>query len=306
MKQDFSSYLSLSRLWRWFFLCGTVALIGGCNANSGGQNGLASSWNEVVQRAARAVAIGRAYDRSLLALRREDVEALQRHGATLQRAGGKTEATRFAIAAVQEAEQLDFQAQDARGELRESLRQQSAKYYRAALQMAPDFDAAHPQHLNSLGYFLAERGTTAEDFRQAERLTRRSVQEWDKLLQRPDLNEQTRAALEFSRATTRDSVAWALFRQGRLSEARQEQERAVAEALKVLPSLGYPASVMVEWYFHLGEIYRAMKLPELARRQYETALKLDPEDAASRAALQALDASDAPTSPASRPNKVDI
>jgi hypothetical protein len=287
-------------------LASTSLLLSGCSSHSSGEGAFASSWNEVVQRAARAEAVGRAYDRSLLSARREDIESMAQHGTELERAGGsrlaKGLAPILALAAIREASRLDLQAQEAHGELKKTLRKQSTKYYRTALHFEPRYDVSDPYSLNSLGYFLAEGGTSAADFKEAERLTRRAIELLDKDIAETAANTAARNALEYDRATIRDSLAWALFRQNRLDEARREQERAVADALKVLPTLGLPAKSMEEWHFHLGEIYRAMKLYELSRRQYESALKLDPDDAASRAALQSLsqEAPQLKTSPASR------
>jgi tetratricopeptide (TPR) repeat protein len=212
---------------------------------------------------------------------------------------------------------LDSQAQRFEGDAREVVRKRSAAQYRSAQRLTPKFDSEDPTLLNALGYFLAERGQTPDDFREAERLTRRALQLHDKLLTPPSVDVDAppidtptarraledwarrggQAANEFSRANTRDSLAWALFRQKRFEEAAREQERAVRDAQNSHREAGQP--MPPELHFHLGEIYRALKREADARRQYEQAVRLDPDDP-SRSALEELNRATPQSKPQSK------
>lgn len=277
-----------------FGLC-LLPLLGGCAAD-GGQSTLARSWSEVLQRAGRAVAVGRAYDRGVVAARRDDTAGFIHSSEQLRRAGAGPEAIQLAgQTTLNEAERLiqigavyhSMSASVPAAQQQIFLRQANENY-RKAQQQAPNFDSPDPIKLNALGYFLAERGDTPRDWQEAERLTRRSMQLWNEALAQMPAQHLQRSLFRFQRANTRDSLAWALFRQGRYAEARTEQEAAIQEAEHVQRTDRITSEVSPELYFHLGEIYRAMKLWTKARRQYETALKIQPADAASRAALNAL------------------
>ena len=287
-----------------------ATLVSGCASNESGKSPAigeirpATSFREIVQRGLRASETGRAYDRGLLALHREDNVQLATAAQSLREVGANAQARRLVLAsaerAVARAVVLDSQAQELKGAAKAKLRAQAANEYRAAQRLMPEFDSENPLILNALGYFLAERGQTPADFREAERLTRRALQRFDEVLEpsktpkddsesRRALNDlmrsATRAANEFSRANTRDSLAWALFRQKKFEEAAREQEKAVRDAQKFSRAAGAP--MPPELHFHLGEIYRALKREDDARRQYESALRLDPNDP-SRVALDAL------------------
>jgi tetratricopeptide (TPR) repeat protein len=154
--------------------------------------------------------------------------------------------------------------------------------------------------LNKLGYTLAEKGQHKEQFVAAETLTRRAVKLLDETLEsleqiaatRPDV-ARALSQVEFSRANIRDSLAWALFRQGRYDEALIEQERALDEALSSgrgptnIPQAEMNRS-LVELHYHMGEIYRALRRLDEARAQYERAQKIDPSHALSAQGLRNL------------------
>ena len=141
-------------------------------------------------------------------------------------------------------------------------------------------DRQDPQMLNTLGYSLADQGQTAHDFKEAERLTRHAVQLWDARI----AQLATSNSLKEGRAITRDSLAWALFKEGQYDAARIEQERAVADCQSVAKD-GPENAVL---HFHLGEIYRALHRLNDARGQYQQALRLNPKDEASKQALGSL------------------
>jgi tetratricopeptide (TPR) repeat protein len=237
------------------------------------------------------VATGRAYDRTLLAIRRDDIEGFARHAAELRRAGDEASAKRLADAALETAVNYDMRALSAPPAVAKQQREVASRYYRATQTIMPHYDSESATNLNSLGYFLAERGSSSQDFVEAERLTRRSLQLLDKelaALPKNDSQSTSRLQTENMQANVRDSLAWALFRQGKLEEARREQERAVADAQRTLKQLGREDQMPPELHFHLGEIYRKLKLYTRARRQYDIALKLKPDDADTRAALKEL------------------
>ena len=62
-----------------------------------------------------------------------------------------------------------------------------------------------------------------------------------------------------------DSLGWALFRKGRLEDARAELERAL------VLSGGDP-----EIHAHLGDVLLALGRPDDAKAQYQKGLRLDP------------------------------
>ena len=103
---------------------------------------------------------------------------------------------------------------------------------REALKLSPDWSPA----LNYLGYVLADH--------------QRELPEARKLIERALERDPDNGAYI-------DSYGWVLYRQGHYPEAREQLERAVR-----LTS-GDP--VVRE---HLGDLYRELKLPDLAREQY--------------------------------------
>jgi tetratricopeptide (TPR) repeat protein len=128
----------------------------------------------------------------------------------------------------------------------------AAKAVRAVLRIDPENSAA----LNTLGYLLADHG---RDLAEAEGLVRKAL------------------AREPDNGAYLDSRGWVYYRQGRLDEARKDLERAV--------DLTDRDPVVCE---HLGDVYKDLKLMELARKQYELSLARDRGNARVRAKLDGL------------------
>ncbi|MBV9864999.1 MAG: tetratricopeptide repeat protein [Abitibacteriaceae bacterium] len=282
---------------RWLTLiaCSLSAGFAGCNAPQEAGSGKVA-FSPVLRNAARAVLVGRAYDRVVKAGQDDDSAALDSAYAELQHLGAvDRQATSLAHMAaeqaVTQASHLDMDAEKLEGAARDLQRTYAATLYRRALHLEPDYNSTDPNNLNALGYFLAERGTTAADFKESERLVRRSLQLWDQQIAEADkaglspLDNLLGQAnlLKLERAITRDSLAWALYRQGQYEQARREQEDAVNEA-KTESAKGI-AKMDPELYYHLGEIYRALNRTEDAKQQYQAALKLDANHQASKQAL---------------------
>jgi tetratricopeptide (TPR) repeat protein len=74
-----------------------------------------------------------------------------------------------------------------------------------------------------------------------------------------------------------DSLGWAFYRLGRLAEARLHLERAAR--------LTGGDAVVLE---HLGDVYNALQLKQLAAEQYRASLAADPGNARVRAKLEGL------------------
>lgn len=290
-------------------LCGlAVFAMAGCGVPNGARppssamphNAVPPNGAEPVLRAAaRAALIGKFYDRALWAAEQGHKAAFRAAHGELQRLGAKSEALavaqRMALSPAEEAIAKAISPQLSlaeyvqlifTGRLPANLDERAAQQYRLALRLSPQFDSLDPLKLNALGYFLAERGTTAEDFAEAERLTRAALRLLDEALAQQEKRGGTAPLVEEMRANVRDSVAWALFRQGRLNEALREQQRAVKEA-KDSEAKGATA-VSAEMYFHLGEMLRALGHLAEARAQYQAALKADPNHLLSRQALQSI------------------
>jgi len=139
---------------------------------------------------------------------------------------------------------------------------------------------AFAQSLNAKGYELADKGTSYEEFRDAERYTRLAVDLYDTaILKAPTKN------LRSQRATTRDSLAWALFRLDRLDEAENQQREALREARA-------SGALVAELPLHLGDILAKAGKTELARAAYQETLTLKETEpdahTRARAALEKL------------------
>jgi len=259
----------------------------------------------VLWHAARASAVGNAYNRARDAARNADRAALADAMDDLRQLKAASRAEPLALAAAEElvsqAGMLDMQAQNLKGAQAKSMQAQAALQYREAQRLSPRFASSDPNLVNSLGYFLAERGSTPADFREAERLTRRSLQIYDEQIKRLEDEEDAEFASKvFSRANTRDSLAWALYRQRRYEEALREQQQAIFEATLATKANAEP--VPAELHFHLGEIYRALKRWDQAREQYDTALELKPEYSEAQQALKQLPTQGSKT-PSAMPQK---
>ena len=124
---------------------------------------------------------------------------------------------------------------------------------RDVLARAPD----DPNALNYLGYQLADENRALSE---AYGLLRRAT------------------ALEPDNGAFVDSMGWILYRMGRLEEARRELERAV--------QLTNGDATVRE---HLGDVYRDLRLQDLAREQYLKSLAQDDSNQARvRAKIQSL------------------
>jgi Flp pilus assembly protein TadD len=114
------------------------------------------------------------------------------------------------------------------------------------METAIKLDPHHADALNYLGYSYAERGVKID---QALSLTKRAVM------------------LKPSNGYYVDSLAWALYKSGSLSEALTEMKRAVA--------LAGDDPVLYE---HLGDIYAKQRNLSDAREAWLHALELDPSN----------------------------
>ena len=113
---------------------------------------------------------------------------------------------------------------------------------RDALKIAPDW----PPALNFVGYVLADHD--------------RELPEARKLIERALSKDPENGAYV-------DSYGWVLYRQGDLPGARENLERAV--------KLTDGDPVVRE---HLGDVYRDLKLPDLAREQYKLSVASEGEN----------------------------
>lgn len=264
---------------------------------SGCSNTSSLRQNSVVQNTARGFLTGQYYDRAAIAVRNNDELSLQFSQTQLQliapRMATLPVVQRVAEQMVREAADLDILAQQEKDDNRaRKLRAQAAQKYRAALKISSNFDSKNPELLNALGYFLAEWGTTIEDFKMSERLTRRSLDIWNRLLEDAENSLVPKignplSLLRMARANTRDSLAWALFQQGNYREALNEQVLAVQEAEKSAPVINKP--MPADLYYHLGEIYRVLSNDKEARLQYEKALSVQPDHTLSQRALMIME-----------------
>ncbi|MCS6866836.1 MAG: tetratricopeptide repeat protein [Gemmataceae bacterium] len=133
---------------------------------------------------------------------------------------------------------------------------EAEKLLRAILDDDPDHTAA----CNDLGYHLADQGRHLDE---AERLIRHAI-----LLDR--LERRKSGSAETENAAYLDSLGWVLFRRGRLTEARDELERASA-----LPG---GATDPVVWD-HLGDVLFRLNDKIKAKAAWEKALELYEADA---------------------------
>ena len=296
-----------------FALCAVT--LGGCasvQAPVGGRaaaapEGVAKSWGEAWGRVKQAVRVGKAADDRFLAARDNNAErfaSAQRDLALLQLYSPQEAEVMRGRAWSLEVAQATNLGEKAR------LEQEEAAAYRRALKMSPQGELASrdPDLLNTLGYFLADKGHTPEDFEHAERLSRQALVEHDKAAQ--EARKQGEESAEFlnarlSHAITRDSLAWALYKQagvdgvgatramGLLEEAAREQQAALDEARQALSALkGSAPRLSAELPYHLAMILRAQnalqpsaKRAEEAQGLLREAVALDPKLEAAREAL---------------------
>ena len=102
--------------------------------------------------------------------------------------------------------------------------------------------------LNTLGYVLADKGSTNEDFNRAVSLTKKAVEK------------------SHGNPIVLDSYGWALFKKNDLAGAR----RVLREAADGAPTIA-------EIRYHLGIVYAQLGLTTDAARELDRALVLDPE-----------------------------
>ena len=120
---------------------------------------------------------------------------------------------------------------------------EAEKYFRKALDMAPDF----PEALNYLGYMWAERNVNLDEARQ--------------LLERAVKAEPKNGAYL-------DSLGWVYYKLGRVQDAL----RLIQEAIR---NTEEPDGTL---YDHLGDIYNTLNQPEKAREAWRKALTFDSVD----------------------------
>jgi len=250
----------------------------------------------LLEQTARAAAVAEAYNRASDAARTDNRVVLAEALEDLRQLRSASRAAPLALAAAEnavlEASEFQTQARAQKGSAAGVLEAKAAMRYREALSLSPRFNSKDPELVNALGYFLADKGTTLSDFQQAERLTRQAMATWDKIVGDKEANDPVLARDMLSRANTRDSLAWALFRLKRYDEALREQQQAIIEASISSKALEKELSQKIpmseEMHFHLGEIYRALKRWEDARAEYRRALELKPDDANTLKAMKLL------------------
>jgi tetratricopeptide (TPR) repeat protein len=242
----------------------SVALLAGCNSNLSSSTQVKGSFARVLQ----AQSIGRAWDNGERALQNNDMVGLSAARSELLRLGANDEANRLINSAqaqrairstsdrlVVRAVMIEGQAYRATGQQKQELKQEAAKIYRQALQVDPGFASTHPDLLNAIGYFLADRGTSKSDFVLAEKLTRRALQG----IEKKNENAFNLGSDAMQLSNTRDSLAWALFRQGRFAEALREQKQAVKEAESASQGRETLQDGLEELRGHLAEIQKAIE-----------------------------------------------
>ncbi|MEW5772026.1 MAG: tetratricopeptide repeat protein [Thermodesulfobacteriota bacterium] len=126
----------------------------------------------------------------------------------------------------------------------------------AAMERIIAINPDHADALNYVGYTLADQG---KDLERALVLIRKAM----------DLKPESGYIV--------DSLAWAYYRMGKLDQAWEEIQRAVVLA----------DTDPIIWE-HYGDLALAKGLKDKAREGYRRSLKLDPDNAAVRAKLEAL------------------
>jgi tetratricopeptide (TPR) repeat protein len=278
-----------------------AAFLSGCAGSGNTPDALESlRENTVLQNAARAVLTGKVFDRAAIAVRNGDENALQNATDELEKINPLAAAEQL----VKGALWLDVRAMNEKNPaLKTELETEAAQKYRQALKIAPTFPSQNAMLLNTLGYFLADRGTSPKDFRTAEKLTRAALKLLDAEIagiEGTPLSGTLLTIKKFERAqTARDSLAWALFRQKKFEAARKEQIAAITESKANLPA---GQKISAELYFHLAEIERALKNVFAAKANYEAALQVEPDHAPSLSGLRSLGRSTPGAKPEPPPN----
>ncbi len=128
--------------------------------------------------------------------------------------------------------------------------EKSEEQLRLILEVDPDAHLAN----NNLGYQMADRSVNLDE---AERLIRRAI-ETDRFIRKETGEAGDNAAYV-------DSLGWVLFRKGKLNEAREWLEKAIA-----LPDGADDPSV----WDHLGDVYAKANLIDKAKEAWTTSLHL--------------------------------
>jgi len=126
----------------------------------------------------------------------------------------------------------------------------SEEQIRLVLEMDPDAPLAN----NKLGYQMAVRNVNLDE---AERMIRRAIDVERTIRRDADDDDE--------KASYLDSLGWVLFRQGKLSEAREWLEKTIA-----LPDGADDPTV----WDHLGDVYAKLDLLAKAREAWQTSVKL--------------------------------
>jgi tetratricopeptide (TPR) repeat protein len=124
-------------------------------------------------------------------------------------------------------------------------------------------DPNDAQVCNTLGYELAERNKNLDE---AEKLVRRAL-DLDRRARQNGTGDDEENAEPFDQdnAAFLDSLAWVLFRKGKLAEARQVLERALAQP---------DGKNLGESWDHLGDVCFKMGDKPAAARAWRTAIQL--------------------------------
>ena len=291
----------LHSTFRWFGFCFVGLILGGCVERAATPDSHGAG--NIFKDALRGIVAGQAYDRALLAQGRDDDAAYVQAMARLQESGAPDAAAwasaltlRRAEDAVWRGRSFDAVAQDQAPAAKNKWEKRALANYRRALLFAPEFPSNDPNLLNALGYTLANRGNTSQDFINAEKLTRRALTLLDKEIEKaesgPLLGQTQARALRFDQAYgPRDSLAWALFKQKRYDEALKEQQRAIADAKANKPEglLAGAVNALPDLLYHLGAIHAARGETAKAQAAFNEALQLQPDHAEAALAVAQLE-----------------
>jgi tetratricopeptide (TPR) repeat protein len=122
------------------------------------------------------------------------------------------------------------------------------------LRLILDFDPDAHLASNNLGYQMADRNINLDE---AEKLIRRAIENYRSVAKE--------SGDEADNAAYVDSLGWVLFRRGKIDEAREWLEKAVA-----LPEGADDPSV----WDHLGDVYAKLHLAGKAKEAWNMSLKL--------------------------------
>lgn len=254
---------------RWIWALVALGL-GGCTASGEGPSAstlghnFADDWTGA-----------RGFDRATLALERGDGKRVNEVGRIINRRveagsrGALSVSSAWMNARAAQAGGLEAMASDTPDFSERNLTRTDAnRQYRAALAFLPQNARARrqldPNTLNSLGYFLAERGRNKAEFQQAVELTQLAV----------ELSPATNSTERLLRATgPQDSHAWALFKLGKTDQALQTQTQVLSTAAEETAKYGPPPAEVV---YHFGAILRVAGHEEQARAAFKIAQKLNP------------------------------